>query len=291
MKNILKNKFIILAVAILLIACCLVTVFSQNANLALAEPYNEIRYADKVTDEMQATYQASTEVVTYTNREDDYYETTNSVPFYEARGYLSNSCGPTAGAIVVGFYDKYYEELIPNFKAYYPATGKYKFDDKVYVPKLMEDLYSAMRCNIDDVGVNESDCLNGLRSYCESKGRKVSYSSVATSGGLNATAYLNAINNNQPIILFNKATELYDMNTTATEETWVKFSIPANHVYVGFGYYVVRYYNGNNNFRTDTYLRVACGRADYDFGLIRIASTASTITNNWFVNGYAVSIT
>lgn len=291
MENIIKNKFIIMSVAILLVACCLVTVFSQNANLAFAGTYNEIRYADNVMDETTAAYSAATEVITYTNRESDYYETTNSVPFYQAHYNLDNSCGPTAGAIVVGFYDKYYEELIPNFIAYYQASGKYKINDKVYVPKLMEDLYSTMRCNIDDIGVNESDCLNGLRSYCGGKGRNVSYSSIATSGSLNVSLYLNAISNNQPMIIFAKATELYTMNTSATEETWVKFSISSNHVYVGFGYYVVRYYSGDNNFRTDIYLRVACGRSDYSFGLIRIASTASTVSNNWFVHGYAVSIT
>ncbi len=291
MKNILKNKFIIMSVTILLLVSCLVAVFGRNTNLAFADSHGEIRYADYVGYGIQSASSSSTETITYTRRESDYYETTKSVPIYEAHTELDNACGPTAGAIIVGFYDKYYEELIPGYTAYFTASGKYKRNDKVYVPKLMEDLYTLMRTNVDDVGVNETDCLNGLRSYCEGKGRNVSYSSVASSGKINTSSYLSAVNSNHPVLMFCAATELYTMATSDTQEIWVKSSIPANHIYVGFGYYVVRYYNGDNNFRTDTYLRVACGRFDYQSGFIRVASTASTISNNWFINGYAVSIT
>ncbi|MDE6075060.1 MAG: hypothetical protein K2G26_01340, partial [Clostridia bacterium] len=84
----------------------------------------------------------STETIEYGSRADDLYETINGVPQYTAQ--LSNSCGATAGATIVGFYDKYYEDLIPDYTSYYSATGKYRSPDKVYIPALMDELYTLM---------------------------------------------------------------------------------------------------------------------------------------------------
>lgn len=291
MKHCFKKMSIGILAAILLLVCSAFALFNQTGNLAFADSFKEIRYADYSGSPIQRAAYASSEQITFTDRTDEYTETVNGVPYYKQDNSLSNSCGPTAGAIVVGFYDKYFEELIPDFTAYYPATGKYKTNDKTYVPKLLQDLYSAMRCNVDDVGVNETDCLNGLQQYFAGKGRNLSYTSIAASNGsINVSTYINAINNNRPVILFGVATELYNIKTSSTSDTLEKFSIPANHIYVGFGYREISYYNGSNKFRTDTYIHVACGRLDLNSGFIRISSTTSGIDNNWFVNGYVTSV-
>ncbi len=230
------------------------------------------------------------ETVYFTSRESEYTETTNGVPLYYLSGNLTNGCGAAAGAIVVGFYDKYYENLIPDYTAYFPATGKYKINDNTKVPALMSELYNLMRINVDDVGVNETDCLNGLRSYVQSKNLTVNYSSIKSSSQFSLSAFSSAINSNKPVLLFSEANTVCIFTNTSDREIITKSIISENHIYVGYGIHTVRYYNGNVNFRTDTYIRVATGWDITNNGFILVSSTASTVKNSWFVNGYAVTI-
>lgn len=233
----------------------------------------------------------STETVNYTRREDSKKETVNGVPLYLKHNDLDNSCGATAGAIVLGFYDKYYENLIPNFTSYFPATGKYKTADKVYIPALMTELYNLMRINIDMDGVRENDCLNGLKSYVSGKNQTIGYTQLNSSSQLNVSAYMNAIDNNKPVLLFCYRTELItEFISGTTQETINKAAMELNHIYVGYGYYTVKYYNGSNNFRTDTYLKVACGVSGLTQAFIKISSTAGAVSHSWLVNAYSVTI-
>lgn len=288
MKSDFKKKFLASFLTLAVFVCAAVILphfFSSGNSVNASAEYIDDRYG---REEVSPVSTYAMETINFTRRETEYVETTNGVPLYEA--YLSNSCGPTAGAIIVGFYDKYYEGLIPGFTGYYPATGKYKKYDKTYTPQLMEELYTLMRTNVDDVGVSEADCLSGLRTYCVNKGYSVTYSSVASSKNVNTTSYINAIKQNKPVIIFGGDTVIQDFDTGSTYETVSNVTIPNNHVFVGYGYYTIKYYNGDNNFRTDSYLRVACGRSDYNYGFIRVASTSGSIQTGWFHDGYAVTV-
>ena len=231
------------------------------------------------------------EIINFSSREDEYYNVPNDVPLYYQMSTLANSCGPTAGAMIIGYYDKYYEELIPNYTSYFPATGNYKGTDGNHISTLTENLYVLMRTNIDDVGVGETDCLNGLKAYVNNKGRTLKYETVKDKSTISESAYLQAINQNRPIILFGGVTDIYLFSSSSDHDIFVKSTVSGNHIYVGFGYYRVRYYSNGTNFRTDTYLRVACGLVGYLDAFIRVSSTTSSITNDWFINGYSVSIT
>ena len=158
-----KKISIKLFIAVLLLASLSLSICFSFA--AMAETDEEVRYAD-----LAVTYGAvnSSENVPFTKRETEYKEIKNAIPRYNQLSALPNSCGATAGAIVVGFYDKYYENLIPNYTSYV-SSGTYKGNDSTYIPQLMRELYTLMRTNIDDVGVSEQDCLNGLKAYVNAK--------------------------------------------------------------------------------------------------------------------------
>lgn len=258
----------------------------------LYSKYNQLDKQEKIVfiDNIDKVKDQQSETVYFTSRESEYTETTNGVPLYYLSGNLTNGCGAAAGAIVVGFYDKYYENLIPDYTAYFPATGKYKINDNTKVPALMSELYNLMRINVDDVGVNETDCLNGLRSYVQSKNLTVNYSSIKSSSQFSLSAFSSAINSNKPVLLFSEANTVCIFTNTSDREIITKSIISENHIYVGYGIHTVRYYNGNVNFRTDTYIRVATGWDITNNGFILVSSTASTVKNSWFVNGYAVTI-
>ncbi len=273
------------ACAVVAVLALTTTIFIPQAHAAAhaeeAADSAEARYYDSV---MALSAKSTTETVNYTRKEETYIETQNGVPLYYGRTDLANSCGPTGGSIVVGYYDKYYEELIPNYTGYYPASGKYKRMDTTYIPALIGDLYTLMRTNVDDVGVSESDCLNGLKSYVQSKGRSISYSSVKSGSSLNTTAYLNSLQNNKPVLLFCDQVGIVMFGGDSTSDVIYEDTIANKHIMVGFGYYQIKYYNGNTNFRTDTYLRAACGLFSYSDGFVKLSSSS------WLDSGYAVSI-
>jgi len=230
------------------------------------------------------------ETVNFTRREVEDITTKNNVPLYYQDPTLENSCGATAGAIIIGFYDKYFENLIPNYTTYNPTTGRYKKSDKVYIPALMQEFYTLMRINVDDLGVGASDCLNGISTYVQNKNHTFSYSSVKTLNNISESKYLASINANHPVLLFNGSTKIYNITNFSTNDVIVQSTIDANHVYVGYGYTKIRYYNASGNFRTDTYLEVACGLDTMTSGFIRIASTASNVSSDWSIYGYSIAI-
>lgn len=243
---------------------------------------SETRYADIHA----STYAAvnSSETIYFTNREVSNVKLPNDVPRYNQLSALPNSCGPTAGAIVVGFYDKYFEDLIPNYTAYV-LTGTYKGNDHTYVPQLMQELYTLMRTNVDDVGVSETDCLNGLKAYVQNKGHNLSFTNVKGFNKVNSSSFTNAINNNNPVLLFCDKLDMYSIGMTEDHDVIAKTTIEGAHVAVGYGIRIVKYYNGNNLFRTDTYLHVATGLALSSTCYLKLDAT------DWCNAAYAVSIT
>lgn len=226
----------------------------------------------------------SSETVNYTSKEETYEETAYGMPIYYQRSTLPNSCGPTAGAIVVGFYDKYYVDLIPDYDPCL-STGKYKRADKVYIPQLMSELYTLMRTNVDDVGVSESDCLNGLRTYVANRGRVINYNKIISSKRVNEAAFVSAIHNNQPTLLFCSKMDLYLISTTTNSDKLLKSAYVGAHVAVASGIYTVKYYNGNNNFRTDKYIKVVTGFSEVSTGYLRLDAS------DWCNDALTVSIT
>lgn len=230
-------------------------------------------------------YSAETtkETINFTKREYTYVETVKAVPKYDQLSDLPNSCGPTAGATIVGFYDKQYEELIPDYTAYLP-NGRYKGRDMVYVPKLMCELYTLMRTNVDAEGVSQTDCLNGLRTYVNNCGRTLTYSNVKSGYIINETSYAAAINNNMPVILFCRKMDVYNMSATSTSETVVCTNLDGAHVAVGYGIYTVDYYNGDTIFRTDKYVRISTGLNFITDGYLKISST------DWCNAAYSVLV-
>lgn len=238
-----------------------------------------VRYADIIS-----TYSAiNSETVNYTRKEETYEEIVNAVPLYYQNGQYTNSCGPTAGAIVVGYYDKYYEDLIPNFNPCL-STGAYKRNDRIYIPQLFGDLYTLMRTNVDDVGVSETDCLNGLRSYVVNHGRAIDYKNIKSSNKVNESEFITAIHNNKPTLIFCSKVDLHSVSTNSNYDVISNFEYVGAHIAVAYGIQTIKYYNGGTNFRTDKYLKIATGLSGNLTGLLKLDST------DWCNNAYVVSI-
>lgn len=284
MKKTLIGKALLVIATALCAAALFPMLLRGTGNFVFAD---EIRYFDPPYATAAST---PSETIYYTSREEDYISVTNGVPYYTPLSDLDNDCGPTAGAMVTGFYDKYCENLIEGYTSYFPATGKYRSNDSVHIPQLMRDLYTRMHTNEKGEGVTESDCLEGLRSYVQDKGYAIEYEEISSSVYYREWEYMAAIEANTPVLLFYDPAELTLDGLYSDHDVLSFIPIEGNHVYVGFGFFIVHYYNGDDNFRTDTYLRVATGRAINESGLIRINSTAAGAVTYGFNSAYAVKI-
>lgn len=213
------------------------------------------RYADAP---LISTYASTT--ISYSSRTVDSNYTPGQAPNYTQVSGMSNACGAVAGTTIVGFYDKYYDNMIPGWVSYYTASGNYRIQDSTYVPGVMWEMYDLMQTNVKDVGVSEQEFVSGLKSYINNQGYSVSMQNVVSGSSIDYQACKNAINNNKVIALLSHAGDVYLLGESSGQDIITPVNIAGSHIMVAFGYYEINYYDSNNKlFRTDMYLDVATG--------------------------------
>ncbi|MDE7406389.1 MAG: hypothetical protein K2M89_05915 [Clostridiales bacterium] len=222
-----------------------------------------------VGGELIATY--ASETISYVSKEvvED-ISTVKGTPEYSAVSGMQNGCGAVAGAIIVGFYDKYYGNLIPDWDSYY-STGTYRMQNGTYVQTLLFDLYDRMQTNVIAEGVSESEFKNGLKSYVVDHGYNIQYTSLGTGNGFNYSAFKTAVTNNEPTVLFVRPSTLYFCQAHSNEDYIITSNISGNHIMVAYGYYEVKYTLSNGT-RTDKYLHVATGLSGDSTALYKVGS-------------------
>lgn len=229
---------------------------------------------DRYADAALVTPRSSSETINYTDRvEKLLYNTSGNCPLYRQINGLTNACGAVAGAEIVAFYDKYYPNMITGWQSHFDS-GFYRLQDTTYVPAVMNELYTLMRTNVDDVGVSEDDFKNGLKTYVNNQGYSLSYTSVRNwLGRLNFDDCKAALDQNKVIVLFTKAGDVYQVGSGDGYDTIYPTTIAGAHIMVAYGYYQVEYYNAKGLFRTDTYLHVAVGHTAPTHAYYKIDST------------------
>ena len=232
----------------------------------------------------------NTEYVSYTSKTTDAYRIPGTFPgYYNTNGSnFANTCAVNSGSVIVGYWGRYFSELVPNHTVgkmlgsayyYYPQTAA--------VQTVIEDLYYRMGTNVGAPGTTASGCRNGITSYANSKNRSVTYTSVVSNATLDFPSYKSHIQALKPILLFLNTYNLLGDNYIATGNNTDTIMIDyytGMHVMVGFGYRTIRYYNGSNNFRTDEYLRVYTGFGDMINGYVKLYDSVV------IQEGYAVEI-
>ena len=268
-----KIPFIVLVASLV----CVGNGFAPAAKAAADEP-SEQRYYDTVS-----LCEITTEEITFTSRTENEVTTIGEFPMYYSNNY-SNVCGPVAGSMLVGFYDRYYENLIPDYTSYYTTTGKYKTYAPTQVADTISSLYTLMRTNVDDVGVSRTDFLNGLSDYVEDKGLTIQYTAIDSGSSFSYSAYKTSIDANKPVVLFCNNVVLNTFGIYENSETIVSEPVSGGHIVVGYGYCEVEYYNGSTLFRSEKYMLVANGWSTIPLGYINIEE------DYWYNNGYSVLI-
>lgn len=272
-KRLKKN--IVAMIALLMSALCI----WQVSSIAFAD--EEVRY----TNGGISLYSSAEYVYYKTRTQLDYNITPGMAPTYIATGEYTNACGAIAGANTIGFFDKYVEDLIPGWQSYFPANGRYKPDDKVYIPAVIAELYTLMRTNVDDVGVSETDFLNGLQEFVELRDKNITYTSLFNNGTVNYAGCKASIDAGKPVLLFMDPTDMVSISLKDGSDYIVRQSINSAHIALVYGYERIQYVLTDNSIRTNTYLIISSG-----FTVPRVAyidiTTSSDINDTKGVNIY-----
>lgn len=230
------------------------------------------------------SFSYGSETINYTSKSEDKFKIAPRYPTYFPVG-LSNACVPAAGASVIGFWTRYYPELIPGFTPGYTAFGQYLYlETSDAADPVIETLYDKMNTNKYEDGTNIAQFISGMNSYVSEKGKNISYSSTMTNGNFNYSLAKQKLESGVPLVLFVDKFRI-DEFQEGTNQSYISYTIAQTcHAMAGFGYSEITYTLTNGTTRTDTYIQVATG-------LVRSAKAYYNIYYNTQIDeSYAITI-
>lgn len=231
-----------------------------------------------------------TETITYAWKDEIQYAINGGLPLYYDTSTRTRTCANVAGAIVLGYYDKTYDELIPNFTSARVIRDRVLYNVQTdAVQAVIDSLYVKMNTDSTSGGTTIAGFKNGLKSYINEKGKNVAYSGTGQNNQMNQTAFIQSIQNNRPVALFvSKYTLIPIMNfsISSTEDKLNKTKFDGNHVLVSYGLKEVNYYNSNGSLKKQlTLLMVATGFLQDPLYYIELNSNSNVI-DSYSINVY-----
>ena len=204
----------------------------------------------------------------------DYYEVTQSVytdlslPAYDFYNQSNNTCAPTAGSIALGYYDFYFNDLIPNRDSYVLINGVYapRYEDST-VTSVMGQLYTLMGTNVGGEGTTQAGFKNGMQSYIQTQGYSVQYTNMG-SGTTMLSNCQTAFANNKACVLFLNSYQYVSYGAMIINDTnysMVVKSKVAGHVCIAGGYLEYKFYSGSTVIETDRFLEISFGNGTTGF--------------------------
>ena len=215
------------------------------------------KYQDNEYSNSGIGFDEHTLTVSYTNKVQDNYKLALFYPTYD----LSVSCVPKAATNLLGFYDRYYTELIPNFTPGYMYYGYYAYYTAAdaYVRAEATQLATDMGIILQSDGVTINEFKTGFQTYCSRKSLSVTYSSCMSNGTFNFNTAKAQIDDNKPLIIFMSEYNMTSINSSNNVDTLSMETSSNPHAMAAFGYRTITYTLVNGQTRVDNYLHTATG--------------------------------
>lgn len=230
------------------------------------------------------SFTTSSETVYYTYRSYDGYLLASQYPKYTEVG-LASACAPVAGGNLIGYYDRFCTDLIPD---YTPGVelpnGMYMY----YVAgtpviDMIYDLYDDM--GTTSIGTTYDQFISGMQTYCSRAGYTFSYSDCMSGGSLNYSYVKSEIDAGRPVALF---VSQYTVANIAAKDGYDNIDSlhgTGNHVMAGFGYYDITYTLTSGGTQNSRYVAVATGLGRQNSGYFNI-DRDTTINDACSINIY-----
>lgn len=213
------------------------------------------------------------QTVNYTKKDTETYSIPYDLPSYYGKSENDTSCANTAGAIVLGYYDRFNENLIPNYKSYIKLGNMIRYrTGTVEITNLLNELHDLMGTDVGHLGTTYSGFQDGMQRYVSGKGYSYRTSNIFSWGEFDFEKYKSAVEAENPVVLFlsNYAIVKTFSDTFPTDKITSEY-MDVTHVAVGCGYKTDTYYDGQGKVSDRrNYLRVASGLEEYGIGYLNI---------------------
>lgn len=252
----------------LLCACASFSYLPQNAPTEQELKYKETAITTyNVAPEAGINATQTSQTINYVSRQVSTKTLAIRFPTYIYSPAVG-ACACIAGGNVLGFFDRYDENLIPNHTSGTAIgnTFSYSIQDSA-VKDVIEQLYDLM--GTSSTGTTESGFIKGITDYCTAKNKTVTFTSCMSNGSLNFSLVKSYLESNQPIILFLSGYNVAELMESSNQDTFYYLESTANHVMVGFGYKEYKY-TLSAGAQTINCINVASGIVERSSGLFNI---------------------
>ena len=213
-----------------------------------------------------------TQTVTYSSKTTDEYSIQYDLPNYTGKAG-ETTCANTAGAVLIGYYDRFCENLIPDYKVYTQFGSRIRYKSRsTEIDGLILTLKDLMNTDQGHAGTTFAEFQDGMKQYVEGKGYAYSTASLFTFGNFNFERYKEAVKNGKPVAIFlNSYAMLDNITKNGNSDVIVSGFSALTHVAVGCGYRCDSYFGANGQLsETRRYLKVASCVDKYGIGYLNI---------------------
>lgn len=277
MKKFFSNKQFAVT-AIVIIAICAIIAISTSFETSSVAYASSADMTDEVYYAGASEPRQETETFSYATKTTESYTINASFPaYYNTNNTITNTCAPVAGSIILGYYDRYFTDLIPNVTVGRERNGKYTYYAMTMgaagKQAVIEDLYQRMQTNVSAPGSTQAQYESGLTAYVQANGHSISYESVLTNGSFDLNKAVAQLKNGKPISLSMVNFCFATVSDSGSSVTLNKELYDSNHIAIAYGYEKVNYYNASGALiRSEIYLIASSG--------------LTTVTGVYLVNGY-----
>lgn len=247
---------------------CLCSIFAPTAIVnTVPDTAEDIHYYDTlygVDDELMTLEMTSVYINYITKTHSNYHSLAISCPSYTYSPAVGG-CAAVAAGNVIGYYDRFDENLIPDHKAGNPLanTFVYSYEDEAAC-RAIDKLYEYIIGN--GYGATENDFKNGITRYCTEKGKSITFSSCMKDGYFSYSSAKQYLNQNLPLVLFLEGYNVGYLHSDEGTDAISYYTSTANHIMIAFGYdsYIYTTTSGTVEYY---YLSVASGVPGNSSGL------------------------
>ncbi|MCM1438727.1 MAG: hypothetical protein NC131_05885 [Roseburia sp.] len=203
------------------------------------------------------------ETISYASKTESTYSIQGDLPKYSGIEGATN-CANVAGGIVIGYYDRFCENLIPDFKNYRELGTAIVY--KLMTPEsgaVITTLKDLMGTDKNQLGTTFTGFQSGMMEYVSSHGYTYSSESVLSAGIFNFAKYKDSVENSKPVALFLNNYSLVNLiQENDCEDIIISEHSTVAHVVIACGYKKHNYYNSNGQIIAERiYLKISSGFA------------------------------
>lgn len=205
------------------------------------------------------TLQEGSRTINYISKSENGKSLAKDIPAY-IYDNEPNSCGATAGANIVAYYDRYSTNLIPNYNPGAGIGAFYKYSaQNAVITNLISQLYDDMEVGSSGPGVTVDQFKNGLIKYCTRAGYDVVFEGCVTNNKLDYHQAKIKFDEKKPIVMFVSSLEIVDIQDGNNSSTHSTLYGNIMHALAAFGYKEITYTLPTGREEKYEFLHVATG--------------------------------